>query len=117
MGRPHPLNATALLIDQDRRITPDGLAKRRCQTAKLVRRLAVPLKHDEPEGLCLGEKPGLPATKLRPGRCKDIRAPWHLLLHDRNAVRIIRLQHGAKTPGIGQVNKARCPQTEERAVT
>ena len=117
MGCSHPLDATALLIDQDRCISPDGFAKRCRQAAKLVWRLAVPLKHDEPEWLCLGEKPGFPGTKLRPGRCEDIRALWHLLLHDRNAVCTIRLQYRAKAPGIGQIDKARGPQTEKRAVT
>ena len=117
VGRSHPLNAAALLIDQYRRIAADSLSERPCQAEKLVGRLAVSLEHDEPEGLRLGEEIRLPAAKFGPGRREDIRTLRHLLLHDRNAVCTVRQQHRAKAPGIGQINKSRCAQPVERTVT
>ena len=71
MGRAQPLDAAALLIDQNWRLAAHGIAQRAGQAAQLVRVLDIAGKDDKAERISAAEKGALTVQKLRSGAAED----------------------------------------------
>ena len=77
MGRPQALDAATFLIDQDRRLSANRVAKVRGQAADLIGALGIAGEQDKAERLEIAEESGLIRGQDGTGAAKDGGAPAH----------------------------------------